>query len=168
MIRGYHYTWLPTGLEPTPKCNNTNKENNMKRKLFSKKDGTPFMQDLHDITEEVKLFFHALPPKIKQWISEATDIVDALEKLDQALKDGQPADVAIDYVLGLIKGDLQEEVYEAIKDALNNLIITFELSDQDKGTDKLTIASEAILQISELSRLEADTTAQLAVFFYKS
>jgi len=140
----------------------------MKRKLFSKKDGTTFVEDLHDITEEVKLFFHALPPRIKQWISEATDIVDALEKLDQAFADGQPADVAIDYVLGLIKGDVDEQIYEAIKDALHSLIIYFEIPEQDTGSLKMAAASEAILQISELSRLEADTTAQLAVFFYKS
>lgn len=140
----------------------------MKRKLFSKKDGTTFVQDLHDITEEVKLFFHALPPKIKQWISEATDIVDALEKLDQALKDGQPADTAIDYVLGLIKGDADEQIYEAIKNALHSLVVYFEFAGGNDSSLKLVTASEALMQLSELSQIEADTTTQLAVFFYKS
>jgi len=43
-----------------------------------------------------------------------------------------------------------------------------EVEETSREKLKMAAASEAILQISELSRLEADTTAQLAVFFYKS
>ena len=36
-----------------------NQINNMKRKLFSQKDGTTFREDIKDIPEDVKNFFHS-------------------------------------------------------------------------------------------------------------
>ena len=48
----------------------------MKRKLFSQKDGTTFREDIKDIPEDVKNFFHSLPAKIKKALPEATDFLD--------------------------------------------------------------------------------------------
>ncbi len=60
-----------------------------KRKLFSKKDGTTFIEDVKGISEDVKAFFDALPLNIKKWIAEAEDIVRVLEMIQKAVQDGQ-------------------------------------------------------------------------------
>ena len=142
------------------------------RKLFSKSDGTSFKEDIQDISEDLKAFFSSLPPRLKKWLSEAEDFVIALEKLEAAIQDGQPADVAIDYVLTFIKGDADELVYEALKQRLSDFIDDIQgyidEAGEILGEDKFAFVSEALMEISDLNRIEADTTTQIAVYFNKA
>lgn len=143
--------------------------------IFSKKDGTTFIEDVHIISDRMKLFFDALPGRIKKWLYEATVIVDALQKLDDALTEGQPADKAIDFILSQLK--LDAHIYEAIKEALNQFVISLDNIEDTVGDEnafafageaKRQIASDTLMTISKLSELDADTTTQVAVFAYKS
>ena len=145
----------------------------MKRRIFSKKDGTTFVQDIQDIAEDVKNFFDSLPTKIKTWIAEAEDIIDVLEKIDQALQDGQPADTVIDFILAQIEGTADEEVYETLKYRLHDFIQDIEelpgiLEDGILGDDKFAFASDVLSEVSGLERIESDTTIQIAVYFKKA
>ena len=143
-------------------------------RLFSKKDGRTFFQDLHKIKAEIEIFFDSMPVKLKSWMYEATIIIDALQKLDDALQDGEPADKAIDFVLGQIKGDADERIYEAIKIALNELLQFTEFMNEDldtltiPGQIKRNIGVGTLIEISNLNELEADTVTQNAVYIYKS
>lgn len=143
-------------------------------RLFSKKDGRTFFQDLHKIKAEIEIFFDSMPVKLKSWMYEATIIIDALQKLDDALQDGEPADKAIDFILGQIKGDADEKIYEAIKIALNELLQFTEFMNEDldtltiPGQIKRNIGVGTLIEISNLNELEADTVTQNAVYIYKS
>ncbi len=143
----------------------------MKRKLFSKKDGTTFLEDVKGISEDVKSFFNALPARLKKWIGEAEKIVDALEYLDTALQNGQPLDTAIDFVLSRVEGEADEIIYEAIKEKLHQFLedISAQLDEWElSGDAKFAMASDVLSSISGLTRIEADTTTQIAVFIKKS
>lgn len=135
----------------------------MKRKLFSKKDGTTFIEDVKDISEEVKNFFNSLPPKIKKWIAEAETIVEFLERIEEAFE-SQELEAALEFVFAQIKGDRDKEIFEAIKKAIHDL--TFGL---DEWHDKFEIATEALTTLTgdELNQIEIDTTTQVAVYMYK-
>lgn len=147
-------------------------------RLFSKKDGRTFFQDLHKIKAEIEIFFDSMPVKLKSWMYEATIIIDALQKLDDALQEGEPADKAIDFILGQIKGEADEAIYEAVKKGLHDLVERMnDLADEIgepfiygdmKGDMKKDIATDVLIPISELSVLEADTVTQNAVYIYKS
>lgn len=143
-------------------------------RIFSKKDGTTLIQDLQTIKAEAKLFFDAMPVKLKAWMYEATIIIDALQKLDDALQEGEPADKAIDFILGQIKGDADEAIYEAVKKGLHDLVERMNDLADDIGEPfiygdmKKDIATDVLIPISELSVLEADTVTQNAVYIYKS
>ena len=143
-------------------------------RLFSKKDGRTFFQDLHKIKAEIEIFFDSMPVKLKSWMYEATIIIDALQKLDDALQDGEPADKAIDFILGQIKGDADERIYEAIIIALNELLQFTEFMNEDldtltiPGQIKRNIGVGTLIEISNLNELEADTVTQNAVYIYKS
>ena len=143
-------------------------------RLFSKKDGRTFFQDLHKIKAEIEIFFDSMPVKLKSWMYEATVIIDALQKLDDALQEGEPADKAIDFILGQIKGDADERIYEAIKIALNELLQFTEFMNEDldtltiPGQIKRNIGVGTLIEISNLNELEADTVTQNAVYIYKS
>lgn len=144
------------------------------RKLFSKKDGTTFFEDIKDISDDAKALFDGLPIKLRKWIYESTVIIDALQKLDDALQEGEPADKAIDFILGQIKGDADERIYEAIKIALNELLQFTEFMNEDldtltiPGQIKRNIGVGTLIEISNLNELEADTVTQNAVYIYKS
>ncbi len=148
-----------------------------KRKLFSKKDGTTFIEDMQDISDEAKAIFNGLPLKLKKWLYESTQIVEALQKLDEALEDGQPVDKVIDFILAQIKGEAQENIYEAIKVGLTKLIefinnneygVAPEIIMQNMGFYKANFAGQILEEISGLNSLEADTVTQNAVYIYKS
>ena len=135
-------------------------------RLFSKKDGRTFFQDLHKIKAEIEIFFDSMPVKLKSWMYEATIIIDALQKLDDALQDGEPADKAIDFILGQIKGDADEKIYEAVKVALGQLNerlemlqVTFLGSDASEseiktayGGEKMYIASSNLMGVTVHTR----------------
>ena len=152
------------------------KTNTMKKdrmRLFSKKDGRTFFQDLHKIKAEIEIFFDSMPVKLKSWMYEATIIIDALQKLDDALQEGEPADKAIDFILAQIKGESQERIYESVKRALHSLIERIESAEQEVdgiifGVDKAKVATSQLMDLANLSELEADTVVQNAVYIYKS
>lgn len=149
----------------------------MKRRLFSKKDGSTFREDIKDISQDVKAFFNGLPAKLKTWIPEAEDAVRALQVIEDALQDGQPADQIARVIMARIKGDVDERVYEFLREKLGELIMELESAIMTVkgfpevptlvGETKLRWAGDCIQHISDLSRIECDTTAQLAVYFHK-
>jgi len=143
----------------------------MKRRLFSDKDGTTFKEDVADITEEVKAFFDTIPVKLKKLLPVAERFVMALQTLEDALSDGQPADIAIDSILKGIKGDVDEKIYEAIKEALHGFVdyITDTLRRWGYGEAKMKFASDGMEEVFEdITKLDADTAIQLACYAHKS
>lgn len=150
----------------------------MKRKLFSKKDGTTFRQDINDISEDVRAFFNGLPAHIKKWLPEAEDIVRSLQKIENALQDGQPADQIARLIMAQIKGEVDEIVYEWLRDRLNELIMELESAilaaqgfielETVVGETKIRWAGKCIKDLSDMTQIESDTTAQVAVYFVKS
>jgi len=153
----------------------------MKRKLFSQKDGTTFREDIKDIAEDVKNFFHSLPAKIKKALPEATDFVDIIERIDLALQDGQPVDEVVDYVLNLTKTELDNNLYEFIKDKLHEISLSLheileDVNEQvatfsdiyEEGADlKRFTASNFLMEYSGLTLREANLAVEAAVYFYK-
>lgn len=91
----------------------------MKRKLFSNADGTTFGEDIRAI-------FSALLLKIKPWEDVAYKIVDFLERVDEAIKEGTPTDEVIDKVLAAIPGSADDKIYEFIQANLGKVIEGFE------------------------------------------
>ena len=79
-----------------------------------------------------------------------------------------------DFILGQIKGDADERIYEAIKIALNELLQFTEFMNEDldtltiPGQIKRNIGVGTLIEISNLNELEADTVTQNAVYIYKS
>jgi len=143
----------------------------MKRRLFSDKDGTTFKEDVADISEEVKAFFQTIPVRLKKLLPVAERFVLAFQTLDDALADGQPADMVIDKILSSIKGDVDERVYEAIKEWLHKFVefaedaTTFTVD----GASKMQFASAGMEQVfTDITKLEADTAIQLACYAHKS
>jgi len=143
----------------------------MKRRLFSDKDGTTFKEDVADISEEVKAFFQTIPVKLKKLLTTAERFVIALQTLDDAIEEGQPADIVIDKILSSIEGDVDERIYEAIKESLHNFVdyTTDTLKRWTDGEAKLGYASGGMQQVfTDITRLEADTAIQLACYAQKS
>lgn len=144
-------------------------------KRFRKNDGVSFLEDVKGLSEDVKMFVTSMPLKLKNWMYEATIIIDALQKLDDVLQEGEPADKAIDFILGQIKGDADELLYESIKqalsdfvDRLNYLKEKFATDEIAEGSEKKEFATDVLIEVSKLSVLEADTVTQNAVYIYKS
>jgi hypothetical protein len=143
-------------------------------RLFSKKDGTSFIEDIHTISDKTKLFLAGFPDHLKKWLYEATIIIDALQKLDDALQEGEPADKAIDFILGQIKGEADERLYEYVKESLHDFLGRLDDlaekfgTDRRNGGEKKSESSLTLQTISGLSELESDTVIQNAVYIYKS
>lgn len=91
----------------------------MKRKLFSNADGTTFGEDVRAILSSLLL-------KIKPYEEIAYKIVDFLERIDAAIKEGTPTDQVIDKVLAAIPGSSQEAIYKFIQENLSKVIEGFE------------------------------------------
>ena len=142
----------------------------MKRRLFSDKDGTTFKEDVADISEEVKAFFQTIPVKLKKLLTTAERFVIALQTLDDAIEEGQPADIVIDKILSSIKGDVDERIYEAIQEALHDFVAYITtLGQWATGESKMDFASDGMLQVfPDITKLEADTAIQLACYAQKS
>lgn len=138
------------------------------RKLFSKKDGTTFVEDVDAMSQEVKAFFNGLPAKLKKWMYESSKIVTAIQNIDAAIAEGQPADKAIDFVLSNIKGEVDEHLYEAIRKALHQIVEYITANQYSIPLCKLQCASAALIEVSELTQLEADTVTQVAVYSIKA
>lgn len=141
-----------------------------KRKLFSQKDGTDFLTDVKDISEEVKAFFNHLPLELKKLLPIAEDIVRALQNLDDMLEEGHPVNEAIEKVLAMTKSEVDDRLFEIIKQAIDGAIETMQ------GLGELTIpgeskkfeASIALGGYSNVADIQADTAIQLAVYAVKS
>lgn len=89
------------------------------RRLFSRKDGTTFREDFPTFIGEVRRFVIGLPSHIKKVLPEAEDFVVAVEHLANALKDGEPLDLAIKKALEFIPGDVDSAVYTKSKQILS-------------------------------------------------
>ena len=140
----------------------------MKRRLFSKRDGSTFLEDISAISEDFKNFFNALPVKLKAWIYEAEILVNAVEALDKALQDGQPADTAIDFILSNIKGDADEKIYEAVKDALSSLADWINEGDSISGGEKSIVVRDGLALLSDLPESDCNLLTELAVYSMKN
>lgn len=142
-----------------------------RRKWFSQKDGTTFIQDVQDASEELKNFFDALPLKIKKYLNEATWLVDAIQKVDDLIEDGTPLDVAITTVLNQTITEVDNEIYAMVKEALDKLLVFLDVAEEVGGLEgayKNQLVSETLVNFSNLNALEADTATQVAVYAYKS
>ncbi len=149
----------------------------MKRRIFSRKDGTTFKEDMHDISEEVGAFLKGLPAKIKALLPEAEDFSRAVQALSDAVKDGQPADAAIDLALSYIPGTADEEFYAKAKHALEALAIRLQiLIDQANditnawGSAKRETAASLVIEWNsgEPQAIEANYAVETAVYYTKS
>lgn len=140
-----------------------------KRKLFSKKDGTTFVEDVQDISEDVKAFIAGVPAKIKSILPEAEDIVHAVEEVAAAVKDGTPVDVTIKRVLEHIPGTKDEKMYEFVRTFLGNLVVLLTRALQEKmefGDLKKSTASELVMWTANVhERNVANLAVEIAVFF---
>lgn len=141
-----------------------------KRKLFSNADGTSFGEDAKDISEELKASFSRLPLELKKLLPIAEDIVRALQNLDDMLEEGHPVNEAIEKVLAMTKSEVDDRLFEIIKQAIDGAIETMQ------GLGELTIpgeskkfeASIALGGYSNVADIQADTAIQLAVYAVKS
>lgn len=145
-----------------------------KRKLFSNSDGTTFLEDAADIKEDVKAFFNHLPLELKTLLPIAEDIVRALQNLDDMLEEGTPVNEAIEKVLAMTKSEVDDRVYTIIKHAVEVLSERFGKSLDVFGRDlfwgeaKHQTASDVLIGEQQVSKLQADTAIQLAVYAVKS
>lgn len=92
-----------------------------KRRLFSRKDGTTFTEDVKDIAQDVEAFLKGLPEKIRVLLPEAEDFVIAVETISEAVKEGTSIDAAIDKALDIIPGTADERFYAWAQKALYEL-----------------------------------------------
>ena len=145
-----------------------------KRKLFSPKDGTKFGEDIADIADDVKAFFNHLPLELKKLLPIAEDIVRASQVVSDAIKDGSPFDVAMQKALDFTKSEVDDEAYEIVKMAvevlcerleafLDKTVLLLVLSDIKKEN-----ASSVLESTKNVTKLQADTAIQLAVYAVKS
>lgn len=141
-----------------------------KRKLFSNSDGTTFLEDAADIKEDVKAFFNALPLELKKLLPIAEDIVRALQNLDDMLEEGAPVNEAIEKVLAMTKTEVDDRLYEIIKQAIEGAIETMQGLGEITipGESKKLEASIALSGYAEVNDIQADTAIQLAVYAVKS
>ena len=143
-----------------------------KRKLFSQKDGSTFLEDAADIAEDVKAFFNHLPLELKRLLPIAEDIVRALQNLDDMLEEGEPVNEAIEKVLAMTKSEVDDKLYECIKDMLHSFVETLTILMNEIGSEtgetKSLEASIALTDYSGVPALQADTAIQLAVYAVKS
>ena len=141
-----------------------------KRKLFSQKDGSTFLEDAADIAEDVKAFFNHLPLELKKLLPIAEDIVRALQNLDDMLEEGEPVNEAIEKVLAMTKSEVDDKLYEIIKQAIEGAIETMQGLGEITipGESKKFEASLALSGYAEVNDIQADTAIQLAVYAVKS
>lgn len=110
----------------------------MKRKLFSRKDGTTIGEDLKAIFETEK---NKLWDLVQKFGDPAEIIINAMRDANDAIREGMPLDKAIDFVLSKIPGDADEKLYKFIQDHLEGWIDTcqslldgIKRNSGDKGT----------------------------------
>lgn len=144
----------------------------MKRRLFSKDDGTTTIQDISAMTEEFKAWFNHLPLEIKKLMPIAEKAVRFLQELDDMLEEGHPVNEALEKVLAMTKTEVDDKAYEVFKqyvarfaDFAENLIQ--DLDGVPTGEDKFKYASGIVQYVCKVSELQADTAAQLAVYAIK-
>lgn len=141
-----------------------------KRKLFSNADGSTFREDISDISEEVKAFFNSLPLELKKLLPIAEDIVRALQNLDDMLEEGHQVNEAIEKVLEMTKTEVDDKLYDILKDALHSLVDTITMLEGNLNMceAKRFEAGMALETYAEVSSIQADTAIQLAVYAVKS
>ena len=81
------------------------------RRLFSRKDDTPFREDFAVFYGEVGRFVAGLPNKIKEILPEVEDYVQCIKALAAALQEGSTLDQAIYKALEFIPGERDSEIY---------------------------------------------------------
>lgn len=142
-----------------------------KRKLFSQKDGSTFLEDAADIAEDVKAFFNHLPLELKKLLPIAEDIVMALQNLDDMLEEGEPVNEAIEKVLAMTKTEVDDKVFHFLKESISNLVNFLEENagfDCIDGGYKLAFGSDVLINSQNINRINAQTAIQLAVYAVKS
>lgn len=145
----------------------------MKRKLFSKKDGTTTKEDIAAIKQNIKARFEHLPIELKKLLPIAEDIVIYLQLLDDMLEEGHPVNEAIEKVLALTKTEVDDELYELFKVFMVDFAhiaesIFDELSEWVTSFQKRETAVDILSAYTLSSELQADTAIQLAVYSIKS
>ena len=148
----------------------------MKRKIFSKKDGTTFKEDVADISDDVRAWFEHVPIEIKRLLAPAEDFVHGVEHLNELLKDGMPLNEAIENTLAFF--NIDDKLYQQFKLMLEvfavramNFISSAESKifffEQIAGSVKRDAATDALMQVTKADKVEADTAIQFAVYALK-
>jgi hypothetical protein len=153
------------------------------RRWFSKEDGTTFLQDLQDASEDLKQFFKGVPPKLKVWLSEAETIIDFLERLKEILE-SENVERAMEILFAQIDGEKDRRIFEAIKAALNKLLGVIEDAHLHLPEEHFDSISNALANVAldelikstngrhednliEYQEHEVATIVQIADFFKK-
>ena len=144
-----------------------------KRKLFSQKDGSTFLEDAADIAEDVKAFFNHLPLELKKLLPIAEDIVRALQNLDDMLEEGTPVNEAIEKVLAMTKSEVDDKLYELFETFLNDFAgVAVEIFEEFEkwvtSFQKKDTAVDILSAYTGAKEIQADTAIQLAVYAVKS
>ena len=144
-----------------------------KRKLFSQKDGSTFLEDAADIKEDVKAFFNHLPLELKKLLPIAEDIVRALQNLDDMLEEGTPVNEAIEKVLAMTKSEVDDKLYELFETFLNDFAgVAVEIFEEFEkwvtSFQKKDTAVDILSAYTGAKEIQADTAIQLAVYAVKS
>ncbi len=142
----------------------------MKRRFFSRKDGTTLGEDLRATFESAKHKFWDL---IDKFSDEAEIIVNAMSDVNEAIQDGKPANEAIEFVLSRIPGDADERLYALIKEKLPEWIFKVQkFIDMIKGIEhdeaitadyesfRHKATSLTLQQLNGIDRVSSDTVVQ--------
>lgn len=100
----------------------------MKRKLFSRKDGTTMGEDLKAIFETEK---NKLWDLVQKFGEPAEKIIDFLRLVNEKIQEGTQTDLIIDKVLAQIPGHADEDIYKFIQAHLGGWIDSIEMLVDD-------------------------------------
>lgn len=144
----------------------------MKRKFFSRKDGTTIVEDIQDLSDNLKEFFQGLPEVIKLILPESEDFVRVVQTVSDAVKDGQVADIAIRKGLELLPGETDTEIYEKVKHLLEQLAIRLQIAlEQAKSWEwsnsKKQAATEMTMTVTNAEKRTASYAVETAVYYSK-
>ena len=98
------------------------------RKLFSRKDGTSFFEDLRDIFEDtsddIRYFFQRLFGQLRNWYEIAGEpVLNFLEGLELVIADGSFTGDLIESVVEKSPNKIDDAVLEWLRSNLNNVIM---------------------------------------------
>lgn len=104
----------------------------MKRKYFSREDGTTFSEDMNALFQEARAKFWEL---IRKHGDTAEDIINILKAVNDFIKQGTPADMIMDKLAIQFPNFVGTEIFEFIQNRLPSFIEKAENFLQNIGID---------------------------------